>query len=101
MSTQFSAIPKIAPLFANVADETVVIDTSNYYPKRDGVIEAIEAGQTESAWVAKSSSATPVARAFGSVRESKRIWIDCAPRGTMRSCSISTIRAHSARRSAA
>lgn len=30
---------------------TVVIDTSNYYPGRDGRIEAIENGQVESLWV--------------------------------------------------
>jgi prephenate dehydrogenase len=47
MSTQFGAIPKIAPLFANAADDTVVIDTSNYYPKRDGVIAAIEGADRE------------------------------------------------------
>lgn len=52
LSTPLSAIQKIAPLFAGVPVNTVVIDTSNYYPKRDGEIAAIEAGQTESEWVA-------------------------------------------------
>lgn len=66
MSTQFSAIPKIAPLFAHAGDDTVVIDTSNYYPKRDGVIAAIEAGQTESAWVAEQLD-RPIAKAWNAI----------------------------------
>jgi predicted dinucleotide-binding enzyme len=52
MSTPLGAIPKIAPLFADVPPDTIVIDTSNYYPRRDGEIAAIEAGLTESEWVA-------------------------------------------------
>src|SRR3954454_25266773 len=34
-------IPEAAPLIAGVPAETVVIDTSNYYPHRDGRIDAI------------------------------------------------------------
>ncbi|NYH50030.1 NADPH-dependent F420 reductase [Xanthomonas arboricola] len=52
LSTPLGAIPKIAPLFANLSANPVVIDTSNYYPKRDGEIAEIEAGLTESEWVA-------------------------------------------------
>jgi predicted dinucleotide-binding enzyme len=66
MSTQLGAIPKIAPLFADVADDTVVIDTSNYYPKRDGEIAAIEGGQTESAWVAEQLG-RPIAKAWNAI----------------------------------
>src|SRR6478735_2303333 len=40
-------------LFAGVAADTVVIDTGNYYPSRDGQIAAIDAGQTESRWVSE------------------------------------------------
>jgi len=49
------AIPDLpAGLFAKVSPETVVIDTSNYYPReRDGAIAAIEGGMMESAWVAR------------------------------------------------
>ncbi|MDC0707169.1 NAD(P)-binding domain-containing protein [Stigmatella sp. ncwal1] len=38
-------IPQIAPLIAKLSADTVVIDTSNYHPFRDGKIDAIEAGQ--------------------------------------------------------
>lgn len=40
----------IAPFIKSLPPETVVIDTFNYYPRRDGQIEAIEAGQVESLW---------------------------------------------------
>jgi len=33
--------------------DTVVVDTGNYYPKRDGRIAAIEEGTTESRWVSQ------------------------------------------------
>jgi predicted dinucleotide-binding enzyme len=39
-------------LFGDTPDQTVVIDTGNYYPReRDGRIEPIEAGMIESRWV--------------------------------------------------
>lgn len=39
-------------LFSEVPDDVVVVDTGNYYPRhRDGRIEEIEAGMTESGWV--------------------------------------------------
>ena len=39
-------------LFTNAPSDLVVVDTSNYYPRqRDGRIDAIEAGLTESGWV--------------------------------------------------
>jgi predicted dinucleotide-binding enzyme len=41
-----------AGLFQGVPDSTVVVETGNYYPQqRDGRIEAIERGMTESRWV--------------------------------------------------
>ncbi|PSJ36245.1 NADPH-dependent F420 reductase [Allosphingosinicella deserti] len=66
MSTPLGAIPRIAPLFSDVPVETIVIDTSNYYPKRDGEIAAIEAGQTESEWVA-AQIGRPIAKAWNAI----------------------------------
>lgn len=51
LSIPLVRIPDIAPIVARVPQDTVVIDTSNYYPARDGQIPAIEAGQVESEWV--------------------------------------------------
>jgi len=54
-------------LFAGVPDEVVVIDTGNYYPQqRDGRIPEIEAGSTESRWVANRLG-RPVVKAFNNI----------------------------------
>jgi 8-hydroxy-5-deazaflavin:NADPH oxidoreductase len=52
-------------LFA-AADRAVVIDTGNYYPQRDGRIDAIESGTTESRWVAQQLG-HPVVKAFNNI----------------------------------
>ena len=46
--------------------ETVVIDTFNDYPVRDGRIEAIDAGQVESLWAAEKLG-RPVVKAWNSI----------------------------------
>ena len=46
-SIPLSRIPGVAPMVAKVPAETVVIDTSNYYPFRDEKIEALEQGKPE------------------------------------------------------
>lgn len=53
LSIPLNRIADIAPLVARLPDDTVVIDTSNYYPFRDSKIHAIEDGQVESLWVAE------------------------------------------------
>ena len=46
------AIPQLPKnLFKNTSSDTVIIDTSNYYPIRDGNIEELEKGMVESVWV--------------------------------------------------
>ncbi len=56
-----------ADLFAEVPASVVVIDTGNYYPReRDGRIEPIEAGMTESRWVATQLN-RPVVKAFNNI----------------------------------
>jgi hypothetical protein len=47
--------------------DAVVVDTGNYYPQqRDGRIEAIEAGMTESRWVSEQLG-HPVIKAFNNI----------------------------------
>jgi predicted dinucleotide-binding enzyme len=54
-------------LFAGVPDDVVVVDTGNYYPQqRDGRIEEIEAGLTESRWVERQLG-RPVVKAFNNI----------------------------------
>lgn len=66
ISIPLNRILAIAPLLAGVSDETVVIDTSNYYPARDNIIESIEAGQVESLWV-QQQLGRPVAKAWNTI----------------------------------
>jgi predicted dinucleotide-binding enzyme len=56
-----------AGLFAKTPKSVVVVDTSNYYPRqRDGRINEIENGMTESRWVAKQLG-RPVVKAFNNI----------------------------------
>src|SRR5258706_4175939 len=54
-------------LFANVPSSVPVVDTGNYYPRhRDGRIEGIESGLTESRWVERRIG-HPVIKAFNNI----------------------------------
>ncbi len=53
-------------LFQGVADDVVVVETGNYYPQRDGRLDAIESGTTESRWVAQQLG-RPVITAFNNI----------------------------------
>ncbi len=54
-------------LFAGVPSNVVVIDTGNYYPReRDGRIDEIENGMTESRWV-EQQLGRPVVKAFNNI----------------------------------
>ncbi|WP_029117259.1 NADPH-dependent F420 reductase [Mycobacterium sp. URHB0044] len=66
LSIPLNRIPEVAPLFTDVPAETVVIDTSNYYPSRDQRVEAIEGGQVESLWVTEQLG-RPVVKAWNAI----------------------------------
>jgi predicted dinucleotide-binding enzyme len=66
LSIPLNRIPGVASLLSNLPSETVVIDTSNYYPFRDGNIDAIEAGQVESLWVVEQLG-RPIAKAWNAI----------------------------------
>ncbi|HWB43578.1 MAG TPA: NAD(P)-binding domain-containing protein [Gemmatimonadales bacterium] len=56
-----------ADLFRGVPADVVVVDTGNYYPRnRDGRIEPIENGLTESRWVSERLG-RPVVKAFNNI----------------------------------
>jgi len=61
-------IPRLpAALFQGVPDTVVVVDTGNYYPRqRDGRIDGIERGMTESRWVSQQLG-RPVVKAFNNI----------------------------------
>lgn len=52
-SVPFARVPDIRTLIEQLPDDAVVIDTSNYYPHRDGNIDAVDRGQIESLWVSE------------------------------------------------
>jgi predicted dinucleotide-binding enzyme len=56
-----------AHLFDGVPDDVVVVDTGNYYPQqRDGRIDPIENGTTESRWTSERLG-RPVVKAFNTI----------------------------------
>jgi predicted dinucleotide-binding enzyme len=68
-------------LFADTPREVVIVDTGNYYPReRDGRIGPIEAGSTESRWVAQVLG-RPVVKAFNNIMASSLLE-GGLPRGT-------------------
>ncbi len=66
LSVPLHRLPRLAPLLTGVPSSTVVIDTSNYYPQRDGRIDAIEAGQVESLWVSEQLG-RPIVKAWNAI----------------------------------
>ncbi|MCD0470341.1 NADPH-dependent F420 reductase [Flavobacterium sp. JAS] len=67
VSVPLVAIPELAKsLGKSIPADTVVIDTTNYYPIRDGVIDEIEEGIIESVWVANHLG-HPVVKAYNSI----------------------------------
>ena len=75
-------IPRLpAGLFATVPKDVVVVDTGNYYPQqRDGRIDAIEDGTTESRWVSEQLG-RPVVKAFNNIY-ARHLLERGKPRGT-------------------
>ena len=74
-------IPDLPAGFLDAAVEgVVVIDTGNYYPQRDGRIEAIEDGMTESRWVSVQIG-HPVIKAFNNIQAQHLLELG-RPRGT-------------------
>ncbi|HEX8018642.1 NADPH-dependent F420 reductase [Mucilaginibacter sp.] len=61
------AIPELEKaLFTGLPDSVVVVDTSNYYPFRDGDIEELKNGKVESLWVTEQIG-RPVIKAFNNL----------------------------------
>ena len=61
------SIPSLPKDLFAAAGNAVVVDTGNYYPQqRDGRIDAIERGTTESRWVADQLK-RPVVKAFNNI----------------------------------
>lgn len=57
---------RIRDQIGRLPEQTVVIDTSNYFPNRDGVNPEIEAGKVESVW-AQYSFGRPITKALNAI----------------------------------
>ncbi|WP_256329130.1 MULTISPECIES: NADPH-dependent F420 reductase [Actinomyces] len=79
LSVPLSAIPTLAPLLSDLPEDATVIDTSNYYPGRDGE-DLLPAGTVESLWVSEQLG-RPVAKAWNAIG-SASLATKGAPAGT-------------------
>lgn len=66
LSMPQSGFEKVRQLIAALPEQTVVIDTSNYFPQRDGVNDAIEAGQVETEWI-QHYFGRPIVKAWNAI----------------------------------
>jgi predicted dinucleotide-binding enzyme len=66
VSVNFGQLPGVAALVNGAPAEAVVIDTSNYHPYRDGVVDAVAAGQVESEWV-QEHYGRPIVKAWNTI----------------------------------
>ena len=66
LAIPFASHRDLANLFENVAPEVAVIDTSNYYPFRDGAIAEVDGGKPESVW-SQEQIGRPVVKAWNAV----------------------------------
>ena len=67
LSVPTIAIPQLPKdLFVNIANNTIIVDTSNYYPFRDSEIKELKNGKVESIWVSEQLG-RPVIKAFNNL----------------------------------
>jgi len=67
ISIPFKEIPTLAnSIGQEISDETIIVDTTNYYPVRDGKIDEVENGILESVWVSNHLS-RPVVKVYNSI----------------------------------
>jgi 8-hydroxy-5-deazaflavin:NADPH oxidoreductase len=66
ISLPIKAMPSIRDIINQVGEEVIIVDTSNYYPFRDGKIEEIENGMVESVWVSNQLG-RPIIKAFNNL----------------------------------
>lgn len=65
LSVPLSAIPGLADLVKRLPEQATVVETSNYYPQRDGA-ELLPEGIVESLWVSEQLG-RPVAKAWNAI----------------------------------
>jgi 8-hydroxy-5-deazaflavin:NADPH oxidoreductase len=66
ISIPMKALSSIRNIIDQVGEEVIIVDTSNYYPFRDGKIEEIENGMVEIVWVSNQLG-RPIIKAFNNL----------------------------------
>ena len=67
LSVPTTSIPDLPKdLFSNSSQDLIIVDTTNYYPFRDGEIEELQSGKVESVWVSEQIG-RPVVKAFNNL----------------------------------
>lgn len=66
LSIPFAKYPDLKQTLSHVPEKVVVIDTSNYYPGRDGAIKEVDDGKPESVWVSEQIG-RPIIKAWNAV----------------------------------
>jgi predicted dinucleotide-binding enzyme len=66
VSIPFVKVPDLKSVLSGLPADATILDTSNYYPRRDGSIRAVEEGLPESVWVSEEYG-RPVAKAWNSI----------------------------------
>ncbi|MDB5660520.1 MAG: oxidoreductase, coenzyme F420-dependent [Cypionkella sp.] len=66
LSVPFAKNPDVAKLLANAPSDAIVVDTSNYYPARDGTIAEVDAGKPETVWVSEQVE-RPLVKAWNAI----------------------------------
>jgi len=67
LSVPTTAIPELPKdLFSDTSKDLIIVDTTNYYPFRDGEIEELQSGKVESVWVSEQIG-RPVVKAFNNL----------------------------------
>ncbi len=66
LSVPFARMPDLSGLLTDVPQSVTVIDTSNYYPARDGQIAEVDAGKLETVW-ASEQVGRPLVKAWNAL----------------------------------
>lgn len=62
----FGNVLTLKPIINSLSEKTIVVDTGNYVPQRDGIIEEIQDGYPETAWMSKELQ-HPLVKAFNNI----------------------------------
>jgi predicted dinucleotide-binding enzyme len=65
-SVPFPRLPDLREVLSRAPRQAIVVDTSNYFPFKDGRIPAVEDGQVESEWVQEQLN-RPIVKAWNNI----------------------------------